>query len=75
MTAFSGRFEYPTEKFAQLSHLYSQFPPHKMLNCVFTDEAPHFRGVLFFSLTGNGDVFALNISANLSADVNPCHRD
>lgn len=75
MTTFSGRFEYPTEKSAQLGHLYTLFSPHKMLNCVFTDEAPHSSAVLFFSLTGNGDIFTLNISVNLSADVNPRHQD
>lgn len=75
MTAFSGSSEYPTEKSAQLSHLYTQFSPQRMLSCVFTDEAAHLSAGLFFSLTGNGDIFTLNISADLSADVNPRHRD
>lgn len=75
MTAFSRRFEYPREKFAQLGHLYTRFSPHRMLNCMFTDEVPHLSAALFFSLTGNGDIFTLNISVSLSADVNPCHQD
>lgn len=74
MTAFRGMLGYPTEKFVQPDHLYTLFSPHRMLNCVFTDEAPHLSADLFFSLTGNGDIFTLNKSVNL-ADVNPCHQD
>lgn len=59
----------------QLGHLYTPFSPHRMLNCVFTDEAPRVSAARFFSLTGNGDIFTLNISASVSADVNPCHQD